>query len=187
MPAGYSRLMLQHLITHFSPTLLITTLLLATTLAHQSGSPLLFLPAGVQLLAGFVYGLRSLPGCTLGLGFGMSLLAHHTPTAESLTLWLLYGALSTLCLVGLIHLVCRLSDIDNQLSNLSYRHILLVIILQTTCDATLRTSLGPAPEHMLAESTHLQLWLITASGNLLGSMAVALSLWVLAGLRHKHI
>lgn len=179
--------MLQHLMTHFSPTLLIATLLLATALAQQSGSPLLFLPAGVQLLAGFVYGLRSLPGCTLGLGVGISLLAHHPLTAESITLWLLCGALSTLCLLGLIHLVCRLGDIDDQLSNLSYRHILLVVILQAACDATLRTSLGPAPEQALAESTDLQLWLIAASGNLLGSMAVALSLWVLAGLRHKHI
>ena len=178
--------MLQHLMIHFSPTLLIATLLLATTLAQQSGLTLLFLPAGVQLLAGFVYGLRSLPGCTLGLGVGMCLLAHHPPTAESLTLWLLYGALSTLCLIGLIHLVCRLGDIDDQLSCLTYRHILVVVILQAACDATLRTSLAPVPEHALAEPTHLQLWLITASGNLLGSMAVALSLWVLAGLRQKH-
>ena len=187
MPAGYSGLMLQQLITHFSPTLLIATLLLATTLAQQSASPLLFLPAGVQLLAGFVYGLRSLPGCTLGLGVGMSLLAHHPLTAESLTFWLLYGALSTLCLVGLIHLVCRLGDIDDQLSNLSYRHILLVIILQAACDATLRTCLGSAPEQALTEYTHLQLWLIATSDNLLGSIAVVLTLLVLGNLHQRRV
>ena len=182
MPAGYSELMLQHLMTHFSPTLLITTLLLATTLAQQSGSPLLFLPAGVQLLAGFVYGLRSLPGCTLGLGVGMSLLAHHPLTAESLTLWLLYGALSTLCLLGLIHLVCRLGDIDDQLANLSYRHILLVVILQAVCDATLRTALISIPEHSATAQ-----FLTQATGNLLGNMAVVLTLLALSSLHQKRV
>lgn len=167
--------MLHYLLTHFSPTILVATLLLATALAQQSGSPLLFLPAGAQLLAGFVYGLRSLPGCTLGLGLSMSLLAHHPLTAESITLWLLYSALSTLCLVGLIHLVCQLGHVNDALSGLTYPHILAVVILQAICDAALRTTLIPVPEHAATAQ-----FLIQASGNLLGSMAVVFTIFIVA-------
>ena len=172
--------MLQHLMTRFSPTLIISTLLLATYLAQQHANPLVFLPAGIQLLAGFVYGFRAFPGCIVGMGLGTALLARHPLHIDTLTAQAAYGTLSTLSLLGLIHAVCHTSHINEELSGLGYRHILIVVVLQALADALLRTALIPAPEH----STGFQL-LTLATGNLLGSMAVVLTLLVLANLHHK--
>ena len=173
--------MLHHLLTHVSPTILVATFLLAGYLTQQSGTPLLFLPAGIQLLAGFVYGIRCLPGCIIGIGLGSALLAHHPLTENSLAISSLAGALSTLCLLSAIYLVCRIGRVNDELAGLSYRHILIVVTLQALADAALRTTLMPMPEH-----TATAQFLTQASGNLLGSMAVAFSLWILAGLRQKH-
>ena len=172
--------MLQHLMTRFSPTLIISTLLLATYLAQQHANPLVFLPAGIQLLACFVYGLRALPGCIVGMGLGTALLARHPLHIDTLTAQAAYGTLSTLSLLGLINAVCHTSHINEELSGLGYRHILIVVVLQALADALLRTALIPSPEH----STGLQL-LTQATGNLLGSMAVVLTLLALANLQHK--
>ncbi len=172
--------MLQHLLTQFSPTLIISTLLLATFMAQQHANPLVFLPAGIQLLAGFVYGLRALPGCIIGIALGSALVAHHPIQIDTLTEQAAYATLSTLSLIGLIHAVCHTSHINEELSGLGYRHILIVVVLQALADALLRIALIPAPEH----STGLQL-LTQATGNLLGSMAVVLSLFVLATLHRK--
>ena len=172
--------MLQHLLTQFSPTLIIATLLLSTFMAQQHANPLVFLPAGVQLLACFVYGLRALPGCIIGMGLGTALLVNHPLHTDTLSLQASYSLLSTLSLLGLIHGVCHNSHINDELSGLGYRHILIVVVLQALADALLRTALIPSPEH----STGLQL-LTQATGNLLGSMAVVLTLLALANLQHK--
>ena len=166
--------------TRFSPTLIISPLLLATYLAQQQGDPLVFLPAGIQLLAGFVYGIRALPGCIVGLGLGTALLAHQPLHIDTLTAQAAYGTLSTLSLLGLIHAVCRVHHINHKLAGLGYRHILIVVVLQALSDALLRTALIPAPEH----STGFQL-LTQATGNLLGSMTVVFTLLVLANLHQK--
>lgn len=172
--------MLQHILSQFSPTMIIATMLLATFMAQQHAIPLVFLPAGMQLLACFVYGLRALPGCIVGMGLGTALLARHPLHIDTLTAQAAYGTLSTLSLLGLINAVCHTSHINEELSGLGYRHILIVVVLQALADALLRIALIPAPEH----STGLQL-LTQATGNLLGSMAVVLTLLALANLQHK--
>lgn len=172
--------MLQHILTQFSPTLIIVTLLLTTFMAQQHANPLIFLPAGIQLLAGFVYGLRALPGCIIGMGLGTALLAPHLLHIDALTHQAAYSALSTLSLLALIHGVCHSSHINHELSGLGYRHILIVVVLQAQADALLRTALIPNPEH----SVSFQL-LTAAIGNLLGSMAVVLTLLVLANWHRK--
>ncbi len=173
--------MLQHLITRFSPTLLISTLLLATYLAQQHSSPLLFLPAGIQLMAGVVYSTRALPGCIIGMGLGALLLSHHSINEASLSSSALYAALSTLSLLGAIYLTCRLGRINDQLAGLSYRHVLSIVFVQALTNAALRTTLLPMPDQAL----EMQL-LIQATGNLLGSMAVVLTLWILFSFRRRH-
>ena len=178
--------MLQHLLCHFSPTLLVSTLLLATYLVQQSGSPLLFLPAGLQIIAGFVYGLRCLPGCIIGMGLGMSLLAHQPLSLDTLVVSAAYGTLSTLCLIGFIHLVCSFGPVDNELAGLSYKQILLVVIAQAITDAALRSWLGQVIEPAITPpALFLQLF-TQASGNLLGSMSIVLSLFVLSALPRKN-
>ena len=172
--------MLQHLMTRFSPTLIISPLLLATYLAQQHGDPLVFLPAGIQLLAGFVYGIRALPGCIVGMSLGAALLAHQPLHIDTFTAQAAYGTLSTLSLLGLIHAVCRAHHINHELAGLGYRHILIVVVLQALADALLRTALIPAPEHSTAAQFMAQ-----AAGNLLGSMAVVLTLLALANWHHK--
>ena len=172
--------MLQHLLTQFSPTLIISTLLLSTFMAQQHANPLVFLPAGVQLLACFVYGLRALPGCIIGMGLGTALLVNHPLHTDTLTLQAYYSLLSTLSLLGLIHGVCHSNRINNELSGLGYRHILIVVVLQALADALLRAALLPAPEY----NTGFQL-VVQATGNLLGSMGVVLSLIALATLHRK--
>lgn len=166
--------------TRFSPALIISTLLLATYLAQQHGNPLVFLPAGIQLLACFVYGLRALPGCIIGMGLGSALLAHYPLHFDNLTVQAAYGTLSTLSLLGLIHAVCHASRINDELSGLGYRHILIVVGLQTLSDALLHTALIPDFEHSAAAQ-----FMAHAAGSLLGSMAVVLSLFVLATLHRK--
>ena len=160
--------------------MIIATMLLATYLAQQHANPLVFLPAGIQLLACFVYGLRALPGCIVGMGLGTALLARHPLHIDTLTAQAAYGTLSTLSLLGLIHAVCHTSHINEELSGLGYRHILIVVVLQALADALLRAALLPAPEY----NTGFQL-VVQATGNLLGSMAVVLSLFVLATLHRK--
>ena len=172
--------MLQHILSQFSPTMIIATMLLATFMAQQHAIPLVFLPAGMQLLACFVYGLRALPGCIVGMGLGTALLARHPLHIDTLTAQAAYGTLSTLSLLGLIHAVCHTSHINEELSGLGYRHILIVVVLQALADALLRAALLPAPEY----NTGFQL-VVQATGNLLGSMAVVLSLFVLATLHRK--
>lgn len=172
--------MLQHLITRFSPTLIISTLLLATYLAQQHANPLVFLPAGIQLLACFVYGLRALPGCIIGMGLGAALLTHHPHHIDTLTAQAAYGALSTLGLLWFIRLVCRANLINDELAGLGYRHILIVVGLQALSDALLHTALIPDPEHSAAAQFMAQ-----AAGNLLGCMAVVLTLFALATLHRK--
>ncbi len=172
--------MLQHLITRFSPTLLISTLLLATYLAQQHASPLIFLPVGVQLLACFVYGVNGLPGCIIGMGLGTALLAHHSLNVDTFTIQTAYGALSTLGLLWFIRLICRANHINHELAGLGYRHILIVAGLQSVYDALLHIVLMPTSEH----STGIQ-FLAQVTGNLLGSMAVVLTLLVFANLHHR--
>lgn len=166
--------------TRFSPTLIISTLLLATYLAQQHANPLVFLPAGIQLLACFVYGIRALPGCIVGMCLGTALLAHHPLNIDTLTAQAAYGTLSTLALLGIIHAVCHANRINEELAGLGYRHILIVVVLQALADALLRTALIPVPER----SAGLQ-FVTQAAGNLLGSMAVVLTLLVLANLHQK--
>lgn len=177
--------MLQHLLCHFSPTLLVSTLLLATYLAQQSGSPLLFLPAGLQIMAGFIYGLRALPGCIIGMGLGMALLSHLPLSLDTLAVLAAYGTLSTLCLLGLIQLLCRFGQLNHELAGLSYRHILVVVVAQATTDAALRIWINPIAEHPRTQPTLLLQWFAQASGNLLGSMSIVLSLFVLFALYRK--
>lgn len=177
--------MLQHLLCHFSPTLLVSTLLLTTYLAQQSGSPLLFLPAGIQLLACFVYGLRALPGCIIGMGLGTALLTHLPLSLDALALPIVYGTLSTFCLLGFIQLICRFGRLNKELVGLSYQHILFVVTLQAAADATLGTWLTPATEHHYTDSAMLFQWATQASGNLLGCMSIVLSLFALAALHRK--
>ena len=138
--------MLHYFLTQSSPTLLISTLLLAAYLAQQHSSPLLFLPAGIQLMAVVIYSGRALPGCLIGMGLGALLLTHHPLNAASLIYCALYAALSTLSLLGAIYLTCRLGRVNDQLAGLHYRHVLSIVFLQALTDATLRTSLFPAPE-----------------------------------------
>ena len=178
--------MLQHLLCHFSPTLLVSTLLLATYLVQQSGSPLLFLPAGLQIITGFVYGLRALPGCIIGMGLGMALLAHLPLSLDTLAVLAAYGMLSTLCLLSFIHLVCRFGHVNHELAGLSYKHILVAVMLQATADAALRTWLITAAEHPHTNPAMLFQWLSQASGNLLGSMSVVLSMFLLTALPRKN-
>lgn len=178
--------MLRYLLTQFSPTLLITTVMLATYLLQQSSSPLLFLPAGVQIIAGFTYGLRSLVGCIIGMGLGMALLAHQPLGIEPLVISAAYGMLSTLCLLSFIHLVCRFGHVNHELAGLSYKHILIVVMLQATADAALRTWLITAAEHPHTNPAMLFQWLSQASGNLLGSMSVVLSMFLLTALPRKN-
>lgn len=177
--------MLQHLLIHFSPTLLVSTLLLATYLAQQNGSPLLFLPAGLQLMAGFIYGTRCLPGCIIGIGLGMALLAHQPLSVDTLLVSAAYGTLSTLCLLGFIHGMCRFGKLNHELAGLSYQHILFVVVAQALTDAALRTKLNPLAEHLHSEPATLLQWFTQASGNLLGSMSIVLSLFVLFSLYRK--
>ena len=172
--------MLQYLLSQFSPTLIIATLLLATFMAQQHANPLVFLPAGIQILAGFVYGFRALPGCIIGMSLGTALLANHPLHTDTFILQAAYSLLSSLSLLGLIHEVCHANHINDELSGLGYRHILIVVVLQALADALLRAALLPAPEY----NTGFQL-VVQATGNLLGSMAVVLSLFVLATLHRK--
>ena len=173
--------MLQHLITRFSPTLIITTLLLATYLAQQHATPLVFLPAGVQLMASVIYGARCLPGCIIGMGLGTALLAHHPVTEANLATYALYATLSTCCLLGLLHLVCRIGGVNNELAGLRYTHIVCIVALQALADTALRmgiTGIG-------ADATPALNYLTQASGNLLGSMSVVLTLLALAAISRK--
>ena len=172
--------MLQHILTRFSPTLIISTLLLATFMAQQHANPLIFLPSGIQLVAGFVYGLRALPGCIIGMSLGAALLAQHPITEDTLILQGAYSTLSTLSLLGLIHAVCTTSRINDELASLGYRHILIVLVLQALADALLRTALIPTTER----SASLP-FLALATGSLLGSMAVVLTLFALSTLHRK--
>lgn len=172
--------MLHYFLTQFSPTLLISTLLLATYLAQQHSGPLLFLPAGIQLMAGVVYSTRALPGCIIGMGLGALLLSHHSINEPSLSSSALYAMLSTLSLLGTIYITCRLGCINDQLAGLHYRHVLSIVFLQALTDAALRTMLIPSPDQPL----EMQL-LIQATGNLLGSMAVVFTIWILFSLRHR--
>ena len=173
--------MLHYFLTQFSPTLLISALLLAAYLAQQHSSPLLFLPAGIQLMAVVVYSGRALPGCIIGMGLGALLLSHHPVSSANLGSSAIYAVLSTLSLLGAIYLTCRLGRINDQLAGLHYRHVLSIVFVQALTDAALRTSLLPAPE----QQPEVQL-LIQATGNLLGSMAVVLTLWILFSLRRRH-
>ena len=172
--------MLQYLLIQMSPTLVVSTLLLAAYLAQQHSSPLLFLPAGIQLMSGVIYSGRALPGCIIGMGLGALLLSHQPISAASLSSCALYAALSTLSLLGAIYLTCRFGRINDQLAGLHYRHVLSIVFVQALTDAALRSTLLPAPEQLL----EVQL-LIQATGNLLGSMAVALTLWILFSLRRR--
>lgn len=166
--------------TRFSPTLIISTLLLATYLAQQHGNPLVFLPAGIQLLACFVYGLRALPGCIIGIGLGAALLAHHPLHIDALATQAAYGALSTLGLVWFIQRICKANHINDELAGLGYRHIVIVIGFQALSDALLHTVLIPDFEHSATAQ-----FIAHAAGNLLGSMSIVLTLLALANLHHK--
>ena len=172
--------MLQHILTQFSPTLIISTLLLATFMAQQHANPLVFLPAGIQLVAGFVYGSRALPGCIIGMSLGAALLAQHPPHIDTLIPQGAYSTLSTLSLLVLIHAVCETNRINDELAGLGYRHILIVVVLQALADAILRTALMPTTEHSAS-----LFFLTQATGNLLGSMAIVLTLLALANWHHK--
>ena len=114
------------------------------------------------------------------MSLGATLLAHHPLHIDTLTTQIAYGALSTLGLLWFIRLVCRANLINDELAGLGYRHILIVVGLQSVSDALLRIALIPTPEH----STGIQ-FLAQATGNLLGSMTVVLTLLVLANLRHR--
>lgn len=175
-PHRYSGLMLHHLLTQFSPTLLVSTVLLTSFLTQQAGSPLLFLPAGVQLLAALIYDTRCLPGCIIGIGLG-TMLTNPPSNDSSLAIGVFVGALSTVCLLSFIHLTCRLGQFDDDLTGIQYRHVLVIAFWQAVTDAALRTTFMPLPEQ-----NPLPQLLLQASGNMLGSMSVAFTIWVLAAL-----
>ena len=132
-------------------------------------------------MAVMLYSGRALPGCIIGMGLGTLLLTHHPLNAASLSGSALYAALSTLSLLSAIYLTCRLGRINDQLAGLSYRHVLSIVFVQALSDAALRSAFMPSADQPI----ELQL-LIQATGNLLGSMAVVLTLWILFSFRRRH-
>jgi len=187
-------MLIEYVLTRIEPTWVIIPILLvgfainsAHPIAHYlPGIQLLYLPAGLQVLAIFVYDARGVLPVALATTLGLTLFSWHgSIDLNTVGLISLYALLSAQALFWILSITSQLTGLNDTLKGLNFRDVVLVTATQSVLDAGLRLSLfhwlrfDPRYQDMNApEVIHYLLALST--GNLLGAMTIILLLLVSA-------
>lgn len=162
-----------------------------TLLEYSAGVSVVFLPAGVRTLAVFIFGIRGAIGVFFGSLVTAALFFTGFNELPNISL-VLTAFVSAFAAYFVMVTVCRWKNISNNLEDLSFNDVLVIVISQGIFSATLhqfiflQNNLSGLQE---GSATHLALnWSAMACGDVVGSMIFLLTFVSIASflLKNKH-
>ena len=160
-----------------------------TFLDYALGVSLIFLPAGIRTLSVLIFGFRGALGVFAGAILSTIGYMGHLPTMDVLNICVI-AAVSAFSSYLMMVLVCWWRHIGNDLNELSFNDVLIIVFSQGLLSSTLHQFIFTA--HMVdAAYEHptyaeaFRLWAAMAVGDIVGSMILMLSAVALANLFQK--
>ena len=160
-----------------------------TFLDYALGVSHIFLPADIRTLAVLIFGFRGALGVFAGAILSTIGYLGHLPTMDALNICVV-SAVSAFSSYLMMVLVCWWRRIGNDLNELSFNDLLVIVFSQGLLSSTLHQFIYAA--HMVdAAYIHLsyaeafRLWAAMAVGDIMGSMILMLSAVALVNLFQK--
>ncbi|WP_281811164.1 hypothetical protein [Limnohabitans sp. MORI2] len=149
--------------------------------SYAPGISLVFLPAGVKLLAALISGFWGVLGTVIAL-------AYVTPgfwPDQPLWFYVVYPALSGFSTLAVVALMKRMLGIDDDIRNLRFIHIPIIDLCATCVHGAVVNGFF-ALEHLSVDKDFFTRAFAMSVGDFLGSLILMLSFAVLAKLYDLH-
>lgn len=149
-------------------------------LQYSTGISLVFLPAGIRTLAVFLFGFPGAVGILLGT---LVTAAHYFSDQRAMSLFgmIAVSMISAFSAYIVMGLVCYWRGIARDLSSITFRDVLTIVITQGMLSAALHKSIFYVENiDSLQQAEHgliFMNWLAMSLGDIMGSMIVLTGLW----------
>lgn len=158
-------------------------------LNYAFGIALIFLPAGVRTLSVLIFGFRGALGVFAGAALSTIEYMGHIPTIDFLNI-LSIAAISAFSAYVMMVLVCRWRHIGNELNELAFSDVLIIVFSQGLLSATLHQMLYTLHDLDAAYVNPtlpelFRLWAAMATGDIVGSMIFMLGAVALANFSQR--
>lgn len=153
-------------------------------LDYAFGVSLIFLPAGVRTLSVLIFGFRGALGVFAGAALSTIGYMGHIESMDILNI-LGIAAISAFSAYVMMVMVCRWRHIGNELNELSFSDVLIIVFSQGLLSATLHQLLYimhklDATYDNPTSAELFRLWAAMATGDIVGSMVFMLGAVALA-------
>jgi hypothetical protein len=148
-------------------------------LDYAIGVALIFLPAGIRTMAVLVFGLRGAIGVFIGCIYSTIDYLGHLPAFNASSA-IAISAISAFSAYAMMKLVCWWQKIGNDLNELRFSDLLIIVFSQGLLSASLHQLVFA---HLHLEGAYanpsawetFRLWAAMATGDIVGSMLLMLS------------
>lgn len=156
---------------------------------YRLGVALIFLPAGIRTLSVLVFGIRGAIGVFMGAMVSTFQYMGSLPNFN-LAFSLVLSAISALTAWVAMVAVCKLRNIDDDLSQLRFSDVLAIVLSQGVISATLHQAMFRhaeiSREYVSGHDNHILTdWAAMATGDITGSMILLLTALSMVKYVHK--